>query len=64
MTRTKEQALEAIWHELFSKDGAQSKVTVLKILTELETNSYNWGVRQGMFRSINVLTEQAEKQKL
>ena len=42
----------------------QEKMVIISdILEQLENDSFDWGKRQGIYYSINLLTEQVEKIK-
>jgi len=60
----KNRALIEIEHIIWSdnKPSEFIRVEIKEVLQELQTYSYNWGKRQGMFKAVNLLTELAEKE--
>ena len=61
------RAFTKIEYILFSienrdKTHTERMVQVLDVLEELENYSFSWGKRQGMFKSVNLLTDLAEKE--
>lgn len=66
---TKHTAFTSIQYILGSKEHEnlswkEKEEMILKILTELDQYSYDRGIRNGMFRAVNILTEKAEEQKI
>lgn len=60
------RAFEEIKNIYFSKENEQlsfedKNKKVLEVLEELNNTSYLWGVRQGIFKSINLLTKEVEE---
>lgn len=44
------------------KSTEEIRVRLTDILEEMQTYSFYWGKRQGMFKAVNVLTELAEEE--
>jgi hypothetical protein len=63
----KDKAFTEIRHILGAKENEHKdwnwqQEEIKKVLEELQTYQYNWGVRQGIFKSINNLTDLIENE--
>ena len=63
----KNRALVEIERILWAKDSQEKTTETIRfelkqVLEELQTYSYNLGKRHGMFKAVNILTEEAEKE--
>lgn len=62
---TKERAFTEITYLFWGKhekSPEEIKERTQQILEQLQTYNYNLGKRDGMFKAVNILTEEAEKE--